>query len=217
MLYSPTKSSETKISKRNIVYKNNDLNIKTGNRLNDEELISYTKLKNQIPLTKKSPPKKKKKKVKKTKFEKPKNEIKNNIIIKDEKDRDNIYQVKDINYLDVINTDDIRKQDTENNDRLCETITENKNKNKEKINKINKIQINKCIVCICFLFIKKIKTHQNVLIDEGMEIITEHLDILNIFKKLYRDGKIQEKLQNEKDDIIKMSEKCIQKLNSINM
>ena len=50
-----------------------------------------------------------------------------------------------------------------------------------------------------------------------MEIITEHLDILNIFKKLYRDVKIQEKLQNEKDDIIKMSEKCIQKLNSINM
>ena len=166
MLYSPTKSSETKISKRNIVYKNNDLNIQTGNRLYDEELISDTKLKNQIPLTKKSPPKKNKKKVKKTKFEKPKNEIKNNIIIKDEKDRDNIYQVKDINDLDVIYTDDIRKQDTENNDGVCETVAENKNKNKEKINKINKIQINKCVVYICFLFIKKIKTHQNVLIDE---------------------------------------------------
>ena len=217
MLYSPTKSSETKISKRNIVYKNNDLNIQTGNRLNDEELISNMKLKDEIPLTKKSPPKKKKKIVKKAKFEKPENKMKNKNKEKNEKDKDNIHEVKDINDLDVINTDDARNQDTENNDRMYKTINKSSNKNKEKIKKINKISINKCIACFCFLFIKKVKTYQNILIDEGMGIIIEHLDVLNIFKKLYRDEKIKEKLQNEKNDTIKMSEECIQKLNSINM
>ena len=217
MLYSPAKSSGTKISKRNIVYKNNDLNTQTENRLNDEELISNTKLKNEIPLTKNSPTKRKKKKVKKSRFEKPGNEMKPKIMTKNEKDKDNIYQVKDINDLDVINTDDIRKQETENNYRISETKTKNQNRNKEKRNKINKIPINKCVVCICFLFIKRIKTYQNILIDEGMDIITEHLDIFNIFKKLYRDGKIQEKWKSEKDDTIKMSEECIKKLKSKNM
>ena len=139
ILYSPTKSSETKISKRNIVYKNNDLNIQTENRLNDEELISNTKLKNEIPLTKKSPPKKKKKIVKKIKFKKNEIEMKNKIIVKNEKDKDNLYQVKDINDLDIINTDDIRKKDTDNNYRMYEKKTNNQNKNKEKQNKINKI------------------------------------------------------------------------------
>ena len=45
-----------------------------------------------------------------------------------------------------------------------------------------------------------------------MNIITQYLDVLNIFKKLFRDGKIQEKLNEPKDDKVKMTDECIKKL-----
>ena len=50
-----------------------------------------------------------------------------------------------------------------------------------------------------------------------MCIITDHLDVLNIFKKLYRDGKIQEKLQNPEDDSIRMSDECTKQLSNLTM
>ena len=80
---------------------------------------------------------------------------------------------------------------------------------------MNKIKINKCYLCVCFLFIKSRKNVQNILVNEGMGIITQYLDVLNIFKKLYRDGKIQEQLQKEKDDIIDMSDECTHKLSKL--
>ena len=49
-----------------------------------------------------------------------------------------------------------------------------------------------------------------------MNVITQNLDILNIFKKLFLDEKIQEKLKKEKDDSIKMSDECINNLSSVN-
>ena len=81
---------------------------------------------------------------------------------------------------------------------------------------MTKININKLCVYFCFLCVKKRKNYQNILIEEGKEIITHYLDILNIFKKLFRDEKIQEKLNKEKDDKVKMSEETIIKLKNIN-
>ena len=97
-----------------------------------------------------------------------------------------------------------------NEKRRKNQIMKKKNKNF-----VNKIKINKCYLCICFLFIKSRKNLQNILVNEGMGIITQYLDVLNIFKKLYRDGKIQEELQKEKDDIIEMSDECCHKLSKL--
>ena len=63
-----------------------------------------------------------------------------------------------------------------------------KNKNDERDSTlINKIKINKCCIYFCFLCVRKRKNMENILLDEGMRIIIEKLDIINIFKSLCRD------------------------------
>ena len=56
----------------------------------------------------------------------------------------------------------------------------------EKSRIITKIKLNKCCLYLCFCYARKIKNIQNILINEGMKIISEKLDIINIFKKVYR-------------------------------
>ena len=71
---------------------------------------------------------------------------------------------------------------------------------------ISKIRITRACIYLCFCCIRKRKIIQNVLLDEGMNIISEKLDIFNIFDKLYRDEKIHEKFI--KNEIIEMSDEC---------
>ena len=52
---------------------------------------------------------------------------------------------------------------------------------------------------------------QNVLLDEGMKVIIEKLDILNLFKKIYRAERLQE-IDNLFEDYIEMSDECKQNL-----
>ena len=47
-----------------------------------------------------------------------------------------------------------------------------------------------------------------------MRIIIEKLDILNIFKKIHRDEKLQENLKDS-EDMFKMSDTCKHKLQSL--
>ena len=51
---------------------------------------------------------------------------------------------------------------------------------------INKIKISRFCVYLCFCFTRKRNIIQNILLDEGMKIINEKLDIFNIFEKMYR-------------------------------
>ena len=62
-------------------------------------------------------------------------------------------------------------------------------------------------IYLCFLCVRKRKNIQNILLDEGMKVITEKLDIMNLFKNLYRNEIIQEKEINQ-EEIIEMSENC---------
>ena len=54
---------------------------------------------------------------------------------------------------------------------------------------------------------------ENVLLDEGMNIISENIDIFNIFEKMYKNEEIMEKLVS--NNTIEMSDKCKIKLQSI--
>ena len=56
----------------------------------------------------------------------------------------------------------------------------------EKIGIITKIKLNKCCLYLCFCFARKTKNMQNILINEEMKMIRAKLDIINIFKKVYR-------------------------------
>ena len=70
------------------------------------------------------------------------------------------------------------------------------------------------LLLLLLLCVRKRKNLQNVLLDEGMKVITEKLDIMNFFKKLYRDEKLQEK-DIILHDSIEMSDECKEKLLSV--
>ena len=53
----------------------------------------------------------------------------------------------------------------------------------DKVESINKIKMNKAYVILSFCFIRKRKNVHNILLDEGMKIFSENMDIINVFKK----------------------------------
>ena len=86
-----------------------------------------------------------------------------------------------------------------NNDYFYKRVANNERKSIFKDIKMN-------ICCYCFLS-KKRSIDVNLLV-EGMKLITEKLDVMNIFIRLFLDEKIQEKLKNDFEGI-RMSNKCI--------
>ena len=81
---------------------------------------------------------------------------------------------------------------------------------KEKIQNqyiINKLKDNKCIIYFCCFCHKKRNNIYNILLEEGMKIFSEKMDILRIFNKLFED---EEKINEYK--ILDMTDECKQKL-----
>jgi hypothetical protein len=81
-------------------------------------------------------------------------------------------------------------------------------------NIIKKIKFNSLQFYFCFLCIRKFKNTQNALINEGMKLITEELDIRNLFKNMLKLGITKEQFYVE--DILQMSDECKNKLVDIN-
>ena len=206
-VYNIKRGSSSKIFSQKSIYTNEDLTIQTRNKLNNEDLLkSDNKLTNSNFLSSIKSPRKKRKKIRSSNF----------------KDKDNIYNIEEIKNID--NSNEVKKEDkekikkTEKDIKETKTLrTKTKKSENSKTNIINKIKLNKIFLCFCFCCARKTKNIKNILIEEGMYIITDHLDVLNIFKKLYRDGKIQEKLQNPEDDSIRMSDECTKQLSNIKM
>jgi hypothetical protein len=84
---------------------------------------------------------------------------------------------------------------------------------RRKGNIISQIKVNKACLYLCFCCIRRRKTIHNFLLDEGMNIISEKIDIFNIFDKMYKDEEIREKVLLNK--IIEMSDDCKLKLKSL--
>ncbi len=79
---------------------------------------------------------------------------------------------------------------------------------------IKKIRINRIYTYFCFLCARKSKNIQNILLKEGMKLIIEKLDILNLFKNIYHVENIKENFRT-KDEIIEMSDECKNNLKDI--
>jgi hypothetical protein len=80
---------------------------------------------------------------------------------------------------------------------------------------VNKIKINKTCLYFCFFIARKRKNLDNLLLDEGINIIYEKLDVLNVFDKIYKVDQTLEKVEeNELFEV--MSNECKIKLLSIN-
>ena len=113
--------------------------------------------------------------------------------------------------LSKINTNKICEQGELNENKFNTNIKEENIQSKENI--ISKITIKRRFIYCGFLFIRKRKPVENILLNEGMNVIKEELDIFNIFDKIYRMGKIQGKLIKQE---IFMSDECKKNLLSIN-
>ena len=85
------------------------------------------------------------------------------------------------------------------------------NKNNNNINIKKNVDINNFFVIFAFCCIRKRKNVNSYILEEGLNIIKERLDILNIFKILYNDEKFQDSLKNKNIEI-EMSDNCKKKL-----
>ena len=124
---------------------------------------------------------------------------------------DNIKDKTELNIYDM-NDNNVNSYNGNSNEGIIHVKgKENNKKNVKDNNKkreiLQKIQINKFCIYLCFFCVRKRKNIQNILLDEGMKIIIEKLDIMNLFKRIYRDEKLQE-MQDDKEEYIKMSDEC---------
>ena len=74
-------------------------------------------------------------------------------------------------------------------------------------NVVKKIKVNKFYVHCGFCCVRSISSTNNTLLDEGMRLIVEQLDVLNIFRKLYIEAKREKELK-EKSVKVEMSDEC---------
>ena len=75
---------------------------------------------------------------------------------------------------------------------------------------INKLKDKKCCIYFCCFFSKKRKNIYNVLLDEGIKVFSEKMDLLRIFNKVFED---EEKINDHK--ILEMTDECKQNLSKI--
>ena len=108
----------------------------------------------------------------------------------------------------------VNKQNIMNNNSIISTENlrpEISNKEDKTNSILDEIKINKFFIVFAFCCIRKRKNVNNYVLNEGLNIIGQRLDIINIFKKLYYDEKVQKyyvKLTEE----LPMSDECKEKI-----
>jgi hypothetical protein len=111
---------------------------------------------------------------------------------------DKINYLNDMNAIQDGNAQPQREENVENPYIQPETSSKNV---------VKKIKVNKFYVHCGFCCVRSISSTNNTLLDEGMRLIVEQLDVLNIFRKLYIEAKREKELK-EKSVIVEMSDKC---------
>ena len=79
---------------------------------------------------------------------------------------------------------------------------------------INNIHLNKFLVHICFCCIRKRNNLQNILLDESMNLLSEKLDIIYIFRMMCLGEELKQKYKFDKS-MIHLSKECINSLKKI--
>ena len=184
-----SKKNIIKISPQGSINKNEEMTIGTENRLNED---NKNKIKNERNFVHRLSRKKSSLKGKLNFTTINSDEYKNkNYLSSRKKSSSKLTQIE-------INTSTMNNQ--EENDEHKENV-------------ISKIKMTRACVYLYFCFTRRRKIVQNFLLDEGMGIICEKLDIFNIFEKMYKDEEIMEKIVSNNQ--IEMSGKCKLKLRSI--
>ena len=91
--------------------------------------------------------------------------------------------------------------------------TERGKEGEDKRYTINKILFGRAEKYLCFICLRKKKNIQNILIDEGMKLVSEYLDIINMFKRAFLEEQLFQKydINGEKE----MSDECKNKIQKI--
>ena len=224
-IYSPIDA--TKITRRNsTLYINDEISFNTKNKINEEDAIKSKQTNENIMMLVKAKKKRKKKIKCKTLFHNSSmmksdsnNKIQSLNIASTKKEIENEIKANFDGNLSEKNKINKNEPEKENEIKDYTRETEKKSQNSNKRRVIKKINHNKFCLYLCFCCVRKRKNVENVLIDEGMKIITEKLDLMNLFKILYKEEKNQTIIQ-KKFEVIDMSEKCkyeLQKFNNSNI
>ena len=121
------------------------------------------------------------------------------------------------NDLMYSNLDKSKTKDTKKHVKIISRKESNTSNSKEFNRKkkiINKVRLNRACVYFCFCFVRRSKNLENVLINEGMDLISKRLDIFNIFEKMYKDEHRDGPLLNK---IFSMSDECKTGLRTIRL
>ena len=125
---------------------------------------------------------------------------------KNKSSKRNLYDIKDRDdYIKKMN--EFLDEEDEDERTYKKKNKETNDENKKNKNLIKKIQVNKFYIHCGFCCVRSISNLNNTLIDEGMKLIVEQLDILNIFRKNLAESK-REKQLKEKGIILEMSDEC---------
>ena len=198
----------SKIPSSNSSLNDDFISVQSKNESNENSIIK-SKFNNQNLILSKNFPKKKnnnKYKIKSSfssnlaKYER--NDIKNKNSFFKKKKKKSLHNFLNIKIYDL-NNNDIRSSFRENESFKTKIAIQRKK------TIINKIKVNRCNLYLCFLCIRKKKNVQNILLNEGMKIIIEKLDILNIFKKMNLLDKTQDKNIDETIDLSDECKKCL--------
>ena len=121
------------------------------------------------------------------------------------------------NDLMYSNLDKSKTKDTKKHVKIISRKESNTSNSKEFNRKkkiINKVRLNRACVYFCFCFVRRSKNLENVLINEGMDLISKRVHRFNIFEKMYKDEHRDEPLLNK---IFSMSDECKTGLRTIRL
>ena len=202
-IYSSSNISPTLKLSRNPTFINDEMLLNTKNKLNDEASSKKIIMNDIITLPQTKKKTKRKIKIKKSsqnKIEKIGKEIKPSSNMK-------------------INENVIKSNDNNNilNVSPSTIITNKENeveKNPEERKIFEHVKLSNWRICFCFCLARRFKNIQNVLLNEGMRIIMEKMDILFMFKKMIKEDRIEDTIYLSKIQI-DMSEECKQNIKEV--
>ena len=183
-----------------------DSTMRTTKKLQE---ISKKKVNNEMkPITKK-------KKKKKMKLKEPFGSVQSMKSLKNEVNSQNIEE-DELKSPNEISSKD-KKQDnkyTIDSEMISSGNKSTERSRNEKRKIIDRIKMKCCCVYFWFCFSRKKKNIENALMDEGMKIIEEKLDIINIFKKMH-SAEIIEKTLKYSGHLVEMSDECKRKIHAL--
>ena len=91
-----------------------------------------------------------------------------------------------------------------NSSKNIDNSIKNKKREIEKSLIVNRININKFYIYFCFCYVRKMNNIESILLNEGMRLFIEKMDILTLFKKMIINDTYKTNSLNKNSHLIKI-------------